>query len=93
MNPYWLIERNQAHGEPSARWFSERRCFAQGDQDLWVQDVTRAQRFPTKELCEQSISDRFTVDGEFIPCDTYPVIPVATEYLDCGGPATEKGPS
>lgn len=74
---YWLIERNQKHGEPTARWFSERRCFNYGDSDLWVQDVTRAQRFDTKELAEASIRERFLP-----PCETYPVLPEATEHMD-----------
>jgi hypothetical protein len=83
---YWLIERNQLHGESSARWFSERRCFTQGDQDLWVQDVTRAEHFPTKKLADKSITDRFTCDGVFTPDQTYPVLPIATEHMDMSGP-------
>lgn len=73
---YWLIERNQLHGEPEARWFSERKCFAQGDQDLWVADVNRAERFKTKELAERSIEKRFTND------ERYPVLPIATDHID-----------
>ena len=74
---YWLIERNQRHGEPSARWYSETRHFAQGSQDLWVQDVTRAMRFATKAL-----ADEFIDDDRFTDPDVYPVRPDATEHKD-----------
>ena len=84
---YWLIERQKTKGGIGAHWFSERRCFAQGDIDLWVEDVTRAQRFETKELCEQSINSRFKIEGVFTPCDTYPVLPTATEHIDYAGPS------
>ncbi len=82
MNTYWLIERQKTNGSLGAHWFSERRCFAQGDSDLWVEDVTRAQRFASKELAEKSIIDRFTCDGKFIPDGTYPVLPYAAEHMD-----------
>lgn len=82
-NPYWLIERNQMHGEPSARWFAERRTFAQGEKDLWVQDVTRAERFPTQAKAEESIQRRF-VDEDGNHDDRYPVLPIATEHIDVG---------
>ena len=81
-NPYWLIERTKTDKGPGVHWFSERRCFAQGDEDIWVEDVTRAEHFATKELAEKSIRDRFTLDGVFTPCSTYPVLPIATEHLD-----------
>lgn len=82
MTTYWLIERQKTSGGVGAHWFSERRCFAAGDQDIWVEDVTRAQRFSTKAMADQSIKDRFTVDGEFTPDDAYPTLPVATEHMD-----------
>lgn len=77
---YWLIERNKLHGEPDARWFSKRVHAAGGSHDLWVQDVTRAQRFETKEFAEQSISERFIDD------ERYPVLPIATDHMDCDSP-------
>lgn len=79
---YWLIERNQLHGEPCARWFSKRVHRAGGSHDLWVQDVTRAERFATKDEAERSIYERFVEYAD----ERYPVAPVATEHVDCAGP-------
>jgi hypothetical protein len=76
MSGYWLIERNQLHGEPVARWFSKRVHAAGGSRDLWVQDVSRAERFKTKEDAEESIALRFSND------DRYPVLPIATDHID-----------
>lgn len=87
---YWLIERTKTQNGPGVHWFSERRCFAQGDQDLWVEDTARAQRFDSKDAAERSIKDRFTVDGIFTPDEVYLVIPVATEHLDCDGPDLQE---
>lgn len=80
--PYWLIERQKTRGGIGAHWFSTRRGRASGDEDIWVEDVTRAERFATRELCEESIKTRFMFLGVFTPCDAYPVLPTATEHMD-----------
>jgi hypothetical protein len=83
----WLIERNAKHGVTPARWFEERRCFARGDQDLWVYDAHRAVRFDTKEQAEREIQRLF---GHEWDKELYPVFPEATEHVFIDAARKEK---
>jgi hypothetical protein len=83
----WLIERNAKHGVTPARWFEERRCFARGDQDLWVYDAHRAVRFDTKEQAEREIQRLF---GHEWDKELYPVLPEATEHVFIDAARKEK---
>ena len=84
---YWLIERQKTKGGAGAHWFSKRVHSAGGSYDLWVEDVTRAERFKTKEDAERSIYTRFIEDED---TDRYPVTPIATEHMDMTTPNAEE---